>query len=509
MGAGGKQRIVIVGSGIAGLTVALSTAGRDVLMVTRGQRGRSGSTPLAQGGIAAPWHECDSSMLHARDTVIAGSGVNNASAVDVLTHGARSAIEWLIYHGVQFDAGVGGLALCLEGGHSLPRILHAGGDASGMAVAEALTSCASHSAHIQWREHTEVTGLVMVGGCVRGVSLTGTDGRTEVVESGAVVLATGGIGALYRWSSNPAESDGAGLALGILAGAEVADLEFVQFHPTLLRPQKETVGTRLHLVSEAVRGAGGRLIDSSNAFIMDGVHPSRDLAPRDVVARRVWEVIMAGNNVFLDARCVGEEWPKRFPGIFAACMQHGVDPRTTPIPVVPAPHFHMGGLRTDLQGATSVPGLYAVGEVACTGVHGANRLASNSLLEGVVFGRRLGARLDSPEVLSREACVTGAAYAVSSKSLADSLADEFRERVTEALGPSRHKDGMISLRNWINEAPGLSGTRQAIVVTAILDAALGRPVSLGAHFRTDTPSPEHRASPAAEPQGSLQASEPA
>jgi L-aspartate oxidase len=448
-------------------------------------------------------------MLHARDTVNAGCGVNNDSAVDVLTQGARSAIEWLIYHGVQFDAGIGGLALCLEGGHSLPRILHAGGDASGKAIADALTSHASHSAHIQWREYTEVTGLVMGGGCVRGVSLTGIDGRTEVVESDAVVLATGGMGALYRWSSNPAESDGTGLALGILAGAEVADLEFVQFHPTLLRPQKETVGTRLHLVSEAVRGAGGRLIDSSNAFIMDGVHPSRDLAPRDVVARRVWEVLAGGDGVFLDARCVGDEWPRRFPGIFAACMQHGVDPRATPIPVVPAPHFHMGGLQTDLQGATSVSGLYAVGEVACTGVHGANRLASNSLLEGVVFGRRLAARLSSPEVLSGDACVTGESYVVSSKVLAEGLAGEFRERVTKALGPARHKDGMIALRNWINHASGVSDTRQAIVVTAILDAALARSVSLGAHFRTDTSRPEEHADRADEPQEPLQASEPA
>jgi L-aspartate oxidase len=297
-----------------------------------------------------------------------------------------------------------------------------------------------------------------------------------------VVLATGGIGGLFAQTSNPADADGSGLALALAAGAAVRDLEFVQFHPTALAvPGLHS----LPLVTEALRGAGARLLDARGQALMAGIHPLADLAARDIVARRVWQACREG-GAWLDARCIGRDWPRAFPTVFHACTERGIDPRVRPIPVAPAAHFHMGGVAVDAEGRSSLPGLFAVGEVACNGVHGANRLASNSLLEGVVFGRRLGA------------CLRDAAAPVGADGDLDAIArgealdaaalGQLRTLMMDAMGPLRSGAGLSAA---LAECLSRDGW-QATLARAMLRAALLRRDSLGAHHRIDgRPSPAH------------------
>lgn len=483
--------IVVVGAGIAGLTVALSIRNRPVVLLTRGERGQSGSTPWAQGGIAASWLPDDHPTIHAFDTLRAGSEANNSQAVDLLTTSARGVVEWLVHNGVSFDQEREGPALCLEGGHSHARILHARGDGSGREIVEALSAMASSAPNVEWRENVDVDGLLLREQKICGVTLRTLRGTVELIDAHAVVLATGGVGALYQWTSNPPECDGSGLALGMLAGAQAADLEFIQFHPTLLCPSAAIAQSRLELISEAVRGAGAVLVDEAGRRFMEGVHPLRDLAPRDVVARNVWRVRQMGHQTYLDARAIANAWPIRFPSIFQTCRQRGIDPRDDLIPVVPAPHFHMGGLKVDLESRTSVDGLYAVGEVACNGVHGANRLASNSLLEGVVFGRRLGALLDTDTGHGRSQHRVTASTIVSAEALGADRMPLLRERVSEALGPERERNTMGGLLQWLHSDEQLARSRQGRLVAQMLLSAMKRTRSLGAHFRSDVAEGDH------------------
>ena len=373
--------LVVVGAGIAGLCTALAAAPRRVVLLSRGG-GEETASALAQGGLAAALAPGDSPTAHAADTLVAGAGHNDPDAVRLLTAQAAAAVGWLLRHGVRFDREDGLWCLAREGGHRHARILHADGDGSGRALVNALSAAACAASHIEWRRGVEVEGLLLRGGRVIGVHGRRGEAAFEQ-EAAAVVLATGGIGALFACTTNPAGADGSGLALGLEAGAEARDLEFVQFHPTALAAGSGA--TRRPLVTEALRGAGAVLRDRAGRPLMAGVHPLGDLAPRDVVARRVWQALQDGDGAFLHAQHLGETWPTRFPTVWAACRAHGIDPREAPIPVEPAAHFHMGGLAVDLDGRTSLPGLYAVGEVACSGVHGANRLASNSLLECLVY----------------------------------------------------------------------------------------------------------------------------
>ena len=374
--------------------------------------------------------------------------------------------------------------MCLEGGHSHRRILHAGGDSSGRYIVDALSRRVADRSDITCLENVDVDRLLMRGQRVCGVRLRMPDASVRTIESAEVVLATGGIGGLYEWTSNPPECDGAGLGLGIEAGAETCDLEFVQFHPTVLRPSDGAAQHRLPLISEAVRGAGAVLVDQVGHRIMAGVHPLGDLAPRDIVARRVWRAYRDGASVFLDARRIDSEWPQRFPTIFAICMEHGLDPRRDPIPVVPAAHFHMGGLKADLEGRTSVPGLRAVGEVACNRVHGANRLASNSLLEGVIFGRRLGLSLDeSVSVVHDDEERT--LRQVGSDPLTGAELAALRRSIWSTLGPEREHDAMQAFAERIVADPVLGRSREGIIANAILRSAIARQESVGAHFRRD------------------------
>ncbi|MCG8277868.1 FAD-binding protein [Stenotrophomonas sp. NLF4-10] len=470
--------LIIVGGGIAGLSTALAAAPAPVLLLNRARNSAGAASGMAQGGIAAPIGGGDTPQAHARDTCEAGSHHNDRTVVELLTGEAVAAVNWLQRQGVAFDRDAGGaLQLGREGGHDRPRIVHAGGDATGAKVMEALVAAARRAPHIRRRTDVDVDGLLLHGGRACGVHALDADGNAEQIHGCAVVLATGGIGGLFARTSNPADADGNGLALALAAGAALRDIEFVQFHPTALAlPGLHS----LPLVTEALRGAGARLLDAEGHPLMDGVHPLADLAPRDVVARQVWQACRDGGT-WLDARGIGTAFPARFPTVFGACMQHGIDPRLQPIPVAPAAHFHMGGIAVDADGRSSLPGLHAVGEVACNGVHGANRLASNSLLEGVVFGRRLGALLGAlPDAGDMQGKCT---LALRKSSLDVPRLASLRELMMQAMGPVRSGE---SLQAALQECSALAAQGwQGALAQVMLEAALRRTQSLGAHFRTD------------------------
>ncbi|MFN3843487.1 MAG: L-aspartate oxidase [Rehaibacterium terrae] len=473
--------LVVVGAGVAGLSVALAAAPRRVLLLSRGHGGLDGSSALAQGGIAAALGPDDSPALHAADTLAAGAHHNAREAVHLLTAQAPAAIAWLARQGVPFDREHGGWALGREGGHGHARILHAGGDASGRALVLALAAAVRRAGHVEWREGVEVEALLLRDGHVAGVRVRADDGTDALVEASAVVLASGGLGALFAATTNPATVDGAGLALALAAGARARDIEFVQFHPTALAADE--TACRLPLVTEALRGAGAVLRDRDGRPLMRGVHPQGDLAPRDIVSRRVWQARHTGAGAFLHAQHLGDGFAAQFPTVFAACMAHGIDPRREPIPVTPAAHFHMGGVAVDLDGRSSLPGLYAVGEVACSGVHGANRLASNSLLEGVVFGRRVGARLGAalPSAPARGPWREVArAPAAAPAALA-----RLRRLFWESAGPLRDGAGLRAALAQLRDDEELRASWQGALAGELLTAALARTASLGAHFRCD------------------------
>ncbi|WP_055701294.1 MULTISPECIES: L-aspartate oxidase [Streptomyces] len=391
--------VVVVGSGVAGLTAALrsSAAGLRTVVVTKA-RLDAGSTRWAQGGVAAAIGEGDTPEQHLDDTLVAGAGVCDEPAVRTLVTEGPGAVRRLIGTGARFDLGPEGeIQLGREGGHHRNRIVHAGGDATGAEISRALVE-AVRAEGIPTVENALVLDLLTdAEGRTAGVSLhvmgEGQHDGVGAVHAPAVVLATGGMGQVFSATTNPSVSTGDGVALALRAGAEVSDLEFVQFHPTVLFLGADAEGQQ-PLVSEAVRGEGAHLVDADGVRFMVGQHELAELAPRDIVAKGITRRMLeqGAENMYLDARHFGAEmWERRFPTILAACRAHGIDPVTEPIPIAPAAHYASGGVRTDLHGRTTVPGLYACGEVACTGVHGANRLASNSLLEGLVYAERIAA----------------------------------------------------------------------------------------------------------------------
>ncbi|MDB5565620.1 MAG: L-aspartate oxidase [Tardiphaga sp.] len=475
---------VIIGGGLAGLMIALALAPQPVVLLTRAPLGFEASSALAQGGIAASIGADDDASLHLADTLAAGDGLCDDVVAAAILAAAPAAIEQLVRHGVAFDRDANGkIVLGLEAAHSRHRIVHAGGDTTGRDIIRALVRKVYETPSITVSEATTARRLVVEDNAVTGL-LGHTDHGPVLFATDRVVIATGGIGGLFLHGTNPAGSFGQGLALAARAGAVMADLEFIQFHPTAL----DSKSSPLKLISEAVRGEGAILIDENgNRFMADA--PGAELAPRDIVARSVWRHMAAGHRVFLDARNVkGLDFVQRFPAITALCREAGIDPITQPIPVRPAAHYHMGGISVDQAGRTSIEGLWACGEAACTGLHGANRLASNSLLEAAVCGGWVANDIAATASIRRRMPALPDRDANSDPALV-------RPILSRAAGVLRDGEGLrAAARALYPLAVSQQAARDpAIVGLMIVIAALRRQESRGAHARTDFP--EH-ASPA-------------
>lgn len=490
----GTDRLIVIGSGIAGLTVALSVTDRPVTLVTPQQLGKDGSTWWAKGGIAAAVGKSDSPELHARDTLVAGAHRGQPDAIDVLCQAGAEAIAWLQRHGTHFDQDQAGLRVGKEGAHSVERIIHAGGDQTGEAIAGSLAA-AVLTGKSQLLEGWELGGIEAGPQRVYGVHLRNRRGLNQFLPARDVVLATGGTGALYPVTTNPDTALGTGLGCAIEAGARTADLAHVQFHPTALAAGKESVQTQL--LTEALRGAGAYLVDGAGKRFMKGFHKQADLAPRDVVARAIWQ---QPGPVFLDARAaVGAQFPQSFPAAFRACLNAGLDPRVELIPVKPAAHYHMGGVATDLDGRTSIAGLWACGECASTGVHGANRLASNSLLEGVVFGRRIGSALQNEKCPDEPTPLLPAATFPQDRDWSRWALRQLRTLMWEGMGLVRSGPAMsrtlAKLEDLMHSARHRDRTTylSALAAVSMTRDGLQRRESVGAHFRTDYPAFEKTA----------------
>ncbi|MFC4625695.1 L-aspartate oxidase [Daeguia caeni] len=463
--------VIVIGSGLAGLMTALTLAPMPVVLVTAGRLGQAGSSPLAQGGVAAAIGVDDDTSLHLADTLAAGDGLCDAASAREIVGRGRDAIMALESHGVRFDRKPdGSYALGLEAAHSRHRIVHVDGDATGAGIVKALVAKVRETASITILEDCRALRLIKRDDRVVGVCLEGKG----PVAARAVVLATGGAGGLYEATTTPLGNLGQGAALAGRVGARLADMEFVQFHPTALAVS----APRLPLISEAVRGEGAILInDRGERFMAD--QPGQELAPRDVVARAIAAEIDAGRKVYLDARAaLGEGFVRRFPGIFALCQEHGIDPARMPIPVRPATHYHMGGIAADCDGRTNVPGLWAVGEAACTGLHGANRLASNSLLEAAVMGLNAGRA-----IASEMTAATVRLEPVSLPQMSDPA--PVRAIVSRGLGILRHETGLRAAICAL--LPKAGHDDAAAVALAMAVAAFARCESRGSHARTDYP----------------------
>ena len=499
--------VVIVGSGIAGLTTALHIARHStlrIMLVTKDVLA-AGSTRWAQGGIAAALGAGDSPEQHFADTIVAGAGVCDEAAVRVLVREGPAAVRELAQIGARFDrTSDGALSLTREGGHHRDRIAHAGGDATGAEIERALVTRVLDATSVEVLEHALVLDLLRsANGRIAGLTLhvmgEGQRDGVGAVRARAVVLATGGIGQIYASTTNPSVSTGDGVAVALRAGAVVRDLEFVQFHPTVTWLGARARGQQ-PLVSEAVRGEGAFLVDDAGVRFMQGQHELADLAPRDVVAKAILRRMResGAEHMWLDARAFGEEkWRVRFPTIHETLLSLGIDPVHELIPVVPACHYASGGVRTDLHGETSVPGLFACGETACTGVHGANRLASNSLLEGLVYGRRIAesivTRLEVPAAPPRPEPVTSPPSALLDDKARPALQQLMSEHVgvlRDARGLGDAARGLAELRAQAGAEPATENweaTNLLTVAEVLVAAARRRAETRGSHWREDFP----------------------
>jgi L-aspartate oxidase len=495
--------VLVVGSGVAGLTVALQLreAGLHVTVVTKVNID-DGSTRWAQGGIAAVLDPLDSPEAHAFDTEIAGVGLCDPAAVRVLVEEGPARVRELMRLGAAFDRNPdGSLMLTREGGHRADRIVHAGGDATGAEVQRALHEAVHHDPWIRLVEHALVLDLLRAAdGRACGITLhvlgEGEEDGVGAILARAIVLATGGMGQVYASTTNPAVSTGDGVALALRAGAVVTDVEFVQFHPTSFVTANVTSVQR-PLISEALRGEGAHLVDESGKRFMVGQHELAELAPRDVVAKGIHRVLRqtGADHVYLDARHLGKEFlEQRFPTIVASTRAAGVDPATELIPVAPAAHYASGGVRTDLHGRTSIAGLYACGEVACTGVHGANRLASNSLLEGLVFARRIAddiARELPPQADPVTAPQTPA-WVVD-----PAIRGDLQRAMTRGAGVLRSADSLAATAKELTRLgeqrttprnAAWEATNLLTVASALVASAYARRETRGCHWREDYPN---------------------
>jgi L-aspartate oxidase len=484
---------LVVGAGVAGLRAAIELAAAGEVLVVAKDTLHESSSEYAQGGIAVALSDDDEVELHEQDTIAAGDGLCDRSAVHTLVEEGPAAIQQLIEWGAEFDREGSRLAFTREGAHSRRRVLHAHGDSTGREIALALHRKASSLSNIRFQTYAAITDLLVHDGAVCGAVVYDEKAReNRPIFARAVLLATGGLGRVYLETTNPDVATGDGVAISWRAGAEISDIEFVQFHPTALH----VAGAPRFLVSEALRGEGAYLVDAQGERFMHRYHPMEELAPRDVVARAiVAEMRSTGApHMFLDLRHRGGDFIRaRFPRIYETCRRYGVDLATEPAPVHPAAHYAMGGVRTGLDGRTSLAGLYAAGETACTGVHGANRLASNSLLEGVVFGGRAGARMrehSGKAPHERQADLPEAVFPCTTEEQVRRLAWEKCGIIRSGDGLTAACDRLQSDRLAPNPNAGLADfCLRNIHTVALLIArcALARRESRGAHFRTDFP----------------------
>jgi len=483
---------LILGAGMAGLFTALKLSPFPALVLAGARPGTTGSSAWAQGGIAAAMDPKDSWQAHAADTMQAGAGTCDREVVDFVTREAPARIEDLIALGAPFDRKLdGSLALGREAAHSAARIVHVAGDRAGAEVTRTLAERALRTPSISVLEGFHALELALEDGRVTGLFARygmGVNSRLVLFRSDAVIFATGGLGALYAVTTNPLESRGEGLGMAARAGAAVADAEFVQFHPTAIAIGRDPAP----LATEALRGEGATLIDETGRRFMCAVHADAELGPRDVVARAIHREIRSGHRVYLDCtKAVGAAFAARFPTVYAACRSAGIDPAVEPIPVAPAAHYHMGGIASGTHGRTSLEGLWAVGECASTGLHGANRLASNSLLETLVFGARA-----AEDVKAAIAPRAGSGTPPAPERFAAAAPPQaLRDAMTAHVGLERNETGLrVALetiaaveRAGAPEPSLLNMTAAAKLVTA---AALARRESRGGHFRTDYPLTE-------------------
>lgn len=492
-----RSDVLVVGSGIAGLYTALLLGQHlQVTLLTKGPLAES-NTEYAQGGIAAALGAEDSPDLHFRDTLEAGAGLCDEAAVRVLVDEGPACVRDLIRLGTRFDQlESGAYALTREGAHSQSRILHAHGDSTGREIRETLEA-RLRDAGVSVFENQFCVDLITVDGTCAGVLSVDDQGRTRAFRARAMVLATGGAGQLYLNTTNPLVATGDGIAMAYRAGAEVQDMEFVQFHPTALHGK----GNPQFLISEAVRGEGAHLLNHRGERFMERYHPYGELAPRDVVARAILDQMQRSGDpcVYLDARSL-PDFARRFPRIWQACRDQGIDTSRDWIPVSPAAHYLMGGVRTDLYGRTSLPGLYACGEVACTGVHGANRLASNSLLEGLVFGRRIAETIlgDLPDELQLDSAEAPQSSEGRHELPLAELLQQVQQSMWDEAGIRRNAGGLREAIRQLDQVfeplSGSLATKEAcevanlaLVGALVARAALERMESRGGHFRTDFP----------------------
>lgn len=487
---------LVIGSGLAGMTAALELAPRRVILLTKTDGLPGGSSLYAQGGVAAALAAGDTPAAHAADTVAAGAGLVDAAAAELLTTEGARRVAALAAGGLPFDRDENGeLHMGLEAAHGCARVAHAGGDATGRVAVEWLAARTAAASHVRIAAQTFAVDLVRRGERVVGVVAWSAATGWTFFRAPHVVLATGGIGAVYARTTNPAEATGDGPAMAARAGALLADLEFVQFHPTALAVDGNGSAP---LLTEALRGAGAVLLDADGRRFMVDEHPLAELAPRDVVARAVGRRAAAGQTVYLDMRPALTHEPDGFPTVLALCAAHGFDPRERPVPAAPAAHYHMGGVWTDADGRTSLKGLWACGETACTGVHGANRLASNSLLEALVFGGRTAAAIIAePQTAAPPVALPLPPVPRDPGDVSDAV----RRTTYAAAGLVRDGDGLRAAlkrfdaldENLRTAAPTQDvrawgeARNRLTVARLICRSALAREESRGAHYRADFP----------------------
>ena len=486
--------IVVVGAGLAGLFTALKLAPLPVTVVSPARFGEGASSLWAQAGIAAALAEGDTPEDHAADTVRAGAGIVDEAVALFMAREARERVEDLLRFGVPFDKDLEGrLALGHEAAHRIHRILHVKGDTAGRAIMGALTQAARDTPSITVLEGFTARDLILRDGRVQGIALAPVDGETEsqglVLPARAVVLATGGAGQIYAVTTNPKEARGEGVAIAARAGAVIADAEFVQFHPTAIDIGRDPAP----LATEALRGEGALLINGRGERFMRAIHEDAELGPRDVVARAVYREVMGGRGAFLDCRPLGPALISNFPTVVATCRSAGIDPAREPIPVAPAAHYHMGGILTDAQGRSTVDGLWACGEVTSTGAHGANRLASNSLLEAVVFGARVASDIARalPPLPSRQIAVDVPEHGTHRHN--EDAQMQLRRTMSAEVGVIRDAQSLTqALETIVALERETEGDKQLanMLTTAklITAAALARKESRGAQFRSDYPA---------------------